>query len=89
METRSAASRGSGTNVARASAPLSVPSLEKNSSAKATNKPVKMPVGIAARKIRPLIRTEKSCQSLSVYIRAGSPRCYLVVSADEGKRRGL
>ena len=45
-------------NVARASAPLSVPSLEKNSSAKATNKPVERPVGIAARKIRPLIRTD-------------------------------
>ena len=66
METRSAATRGSGTKVARASAPPNTPSLEKNSSAKATNKPVKKPVSIAARKIRPLIRTEKACQSLTV-----------------------
>ena len=44
--------------VARASAPLSVPSLEKNSSAKATNKPVKRPVSTAAKKTRRLIRTD-------------------------------
>jgi len=52
--------------VARASAPPNTPSLEKNSSAKATNKPVKKPVSIAVRKIRPLIRTEKVCQSVLV-----------------------
>ena len=44
--------------MARASAPLSVPSLEKNSSAKATNKPVKRPVSTAAKKTRRLIRTD-------------------------------
>ena len=61
METRSAAGRGSGTKVARASVPPNTPSLEKNSAAEATNKPVKRPVSIAARKIRPLIRTDSVC----------------------------
>ena len=53
-----------GIKVAKASIPPSVPSLEKNSSAEETNRPVKRPVSTAARRIRLLIRTEKSSRVL-------------------------
>ena len=58
MDTRKAARRGSGTKVARASAPPNTPSLEKNSSADAMSKPVAKPVSTAAKMIRRLIRTD-------------------------------
>ena len=44
--------------MAKASAPPNTPSLEKNSSAEATNKPVKRPVSTAAKKTHRLIRTD-------------------------------
>ena len=44
--------------MAKASAPPTTPSLEKNSSAEATNKPVKRPVSTAAKNTHRLIRTD-------------------------------
>ncbi len=70
--------------VARASAPPNTPSLEKNSSAEATNKPVKRPVSTAAKKIRRLIRTDTDqvCHpALGGGGDIGAPRCRYAVFA--------
>ena len=58
LETRSAANRGSGTKVARASIPSSSPSLWKNHADEPTNKPVKRPVSTTAKKTQRLNRTD-------------------------------
>ena len=84
MGTRRAASRGSGTKVARASAPPNTPSLEKNSSADATNKPVRRPVSTAAEMISRLIRTDTT----SVCHRHLKERVGDVGTAGADRRRG-
>ena len=61
LETRSAANRGSGTKVARASIPSSAPSLWKNHADEPTNKPVKRPVSTTAKKTQRLSRTDSVC----------------------------